>query len=127
MLGQVGEWFYRSLLGINTAAPGFEKIIIKPQPAGDLVKDIRPHRRKKHYAVFEAGSGKYSFEVRREPVTSHLSQLLFHHIMRDSYFKKLITCYVVSEFLVEAYSRFPGMHRECFITSVAGYIFRKCH
>jgi alpha-L-rhamnosidase len=36
MFGSVAEWFYRSLLGINAAAPGFSKIIIKPQPAGDL-------------------------------------------------------------------------------------------
>ncbi|HWK07433.1 MAG TPA: family 78 glycoside hydrolase catalytic domain [Puia sp.] len=36
MFGSVGEWMYRSLLGINAGAPGFEKIIIKPQPAGDL-------------------------------------------------------------------------------------------
>ena len=36
MFGSVGEWFYRSLLGINAAAPGFKKIVIKPQPAGDL-------------------------------------------------------------------------------------------
>jgi len=36
MFGSVGEWFYRSLLGINAAAPGFKKIVLKPQPAGDL-------------------------------------------------------------------------------------------
>ncbi|MDQ6844866.1 MAG: glycoside hydrolase family 78 protein [Bacteroidota bacterium] len=36
MFGSIDEWFYRSILGINSAAPGFEKIIIKPQPAGDL-------------------------------------------------------------------------------------------
>jgi len=36
MFGSVDEWFYRSLPGINSAAPGFEKIIIKPQPAKDL-------------------------------------------------------------------------------------------
>lgn len=36
MFGSVGEWFYRSLLGINEGAPGFKKIVIKPQPAGDL-------------------------------------------------------------------------------------------
>jgi len=36
MFGSVDEWFYRSLLGINPAAPGFKKIIIHPQPAGDL-------------------------------------------------------------------------------------------
>ncbi len=33
MFGSVDEWFYKSLLGINAAAPGFKKIIIKPQPA----------------------------------------------------------------------------------------------
>jgi alpha-L-rhamnosidase len=36
MFGSVSEWFYRSLLGINTLAPGFTRIQIKPQPAGDL-------------------------------------------------------------------------------------------
>lgn len=36
MFGSIGEWFYRSLLGINEAAPGFKQIEIKPQPAGDL-------------------------------------------------------------------------------------------
>jgi len=36
MFGSVGEWFYRSLLGINDAAPGFKRILIRPQPAGDL-------------------------------------------------------------------------------------------
>ena len=33
MFGSVDEWFYKSLLGINAAMPGFKKIIIKPQPA----------------------------------------------------------------------------------------------
>jgi len=36
MFGSVGEWFYRSLLRINSAAPGFKKMVIKPQPVGDL-------------------------------------------------------------------------------------------
>lgn len=36
MFGSISEWFYRSLLGINPGLPGFENIIIKPQPAGDL-------------------------------------------------------------------------------------------
>ncbi|MGL6268535.1 MAG: alpha-L-rhamnosidase C-terminal domain-containing protein, partial [Chitinophagaceae bacterium] len=31
MFGSIDEWFYKSILGINAAAPGFEKIIIKPQ------------------------------------------------------------------------------------------------
>jgi alpha-L-rhamnosidase len=36
MLGSVSEWFYKSILGINAAAPGFARFEIKPQPAGDL-------------------------------------------------------------------------------------------
>lgn len=36
MFGSVNEWFYRSLLGINAASPGFERIIIKPQPPTGL-------------------------------------------------------------------------------------------
>jgi alpha-L-rhamnosidase len=36
MFGSISEWFYRSLLGINPAAPAFQRIIIKPLPAGDL-------------------------------------------------------------------------------------------
>jgi alpha-L-rhamnosidase len=33
MFGSIDEWFYKSLLGINAAAAGFSRIIIKPQPA----------------------------------------------------------------------------------------------
>lgn len=36
MFGSIVEWYYRSLLGINTIKAGFERIMIKPQPAGDL-------------------------------------------------------------------------------------------
>jgi alpha-L-rhamnosidase len=36
MFGSIDEWFYRSLLGINAAKPGFSKVVIKPHPAGDL-------------------------------------------------------------------------------------------
>ncbi|MEJ1239468.1 family 78 glycoside hydrolase catalytic domain [Chryseolinea sp. T2] len=36
MFGSIDEWFYRSILGINAAAPGFRKIVIKPQPVADL-------------------------------------------------------------------------------------------
>jgi alpha-L-rhamnosidase len=33
MFGSIDEWFYKSLLGINAASPGFKKILLKPQPA----------------------------------------------------------------------------------------------
>ncbi|MBI1334512.1 MAG: Bacterial alpha-L-rhamnosidase [Armatimonadetes bacterium] len=36
MFGSVSEWFYRSLLGIRPAAPGFKKILIRPSVVGDL-------------------------------------------------------------------------------------------
>ncbi len=36
MFGSISEWFYRSLLGINSTAPGFAGFEVKPQPAGDL-------------------------------------------------------------------------------------------
>ena len=38
MLGQINEWFFHDLAGIqpDPAIPGFEKIIIKPAPVGDL-------------------------------------------------------------------------------------------
>ena len=38
MLGQITEWFYRYLVGIDIdpSGPGFSKIIIRPNPVGDL-------------------------------------------------------------------------------------------
>ena len=38
MLGQIQEWFYHDLAGIgcDPAGPGFKKIIINPQPVGDV-------------------------------------------------------------------------------------------
>lgn len=36
MFGSVGEWMYQSLGGIHPTAPGFGKVVIKPQPVGDL-------------------------------------------------------------------------------------------
>ena len=36
MLGHIEEWFYSGLLGIRADAPGFSRILIRPQPVGDL-------------------------------------------------------------------------------------------
>ncbi|HKI70078.1 MAG TPA: alpha-L-rhamnosidase C-terminal domain-containing protein, partial [Verrucomicrobiae bacterium] len=38
MLGQIQEWFYHDLAGIgcDPAGPGFKKIVIRPQPVGNL-------------------------------------------------------------------------------------------
>ena len=36
MLGQINEWFYHDLAGIRSGGNGFKKIIIAPQPVGDV-------------------------------------------------------------------------------------------
>ncbi|MDE3248499.1 MAG: alpha-L-rhamnosidase, partial [Bacteroidota bacterium] len=36
MFGSVDEWFYRGILGINPASPGFADILIRPQPPSSL-------------------------------------------------------------------------------------------
>ena len=40
MLGQIQEWFYHDLAGIQDApeSPGFSHIIIAPQPVGDVTR-----------------------------------------------------------------------------------------
>ena len=35
-IGAVGEWMYRSILGINADQPGYKHIVIKPQAGGSL-------------------------------------------------------------------------------------------
>lgn len=44
MFGSVGEWFYRSLSGINPVSPGFTKIMIKPQPSGNMTSATGRYR-----------------------------------------------------------------------------------
>jgi alpha-L-rhamnosidase len=60
MFGSVSEWFYRALAGINAAtdAVGFDKIVIHPQPAGDL-KWVK--------ASYDSVRGQIVSEWRREP------------------------------------------------------------
>jgi len=65
MFGSVSEWFYRVLAGINPApdAVGFDKIIIRPQPVGDL-KWVK--------ATYDSVHGKVVSEWNREPGQFHL-------------------------------------------------------
>lgn len=37
MFGSTEEWFYRSILGINSSKPGFKEVVIKPQPVKGLL------------------------------------------------------------------------------------------
>lgn len=64
MFGSISEWFYRSLLGINAAAPGFEKIRIKPQPAGDLLWAKGSYNSVRGTIVSDWKKEKSSFELR---------------------------------------------------------------
>ena len=59
MFGSVSEWFYKVLGGINPApdAVGFDKIIIRPQPVGDL---------KWAKASYDSAHGKVVSEWSRE-------------------------------------------------------------
>jgi len=34
--GAVGDWLYRNVAGIDMDAPGFKKVVIRPQPGGNL-------------------------------------------------------------------------------------------
>ncbi|RYX86449.1 hypothetical protein EON83_01910 [bacterium] len=43
MLGQINEWFFHDLAGIQPAAPGFSKITIKPAFVGDLTHVAATH------------------------------------------------------------------------------------
>ncbi len=36
MLGHIEEWFYSGLLGIRPETPGFQRILLRPQPVGNL-------------------------------------------------------------------------------------------
>ncbi|HEX8296424.1 MAG TPA: family 78 glycoside hydrolase catalytic domain [Chthoniobacteraceae bacterium] len=59
MLGQINEWFFHDLAGIQSdpAAPGFRKIVIKPAPVGDL-KFVK--------ASYQSVRGKISSEWERD-------------------------------------------------------------
>ncbi len=60
MFGSVSEWFYKALAGISPApdAVGFDKIIIRPHPAGDL-KWVK--------ASYDSVRGRIVSEWSREP------------------------------------------------------------
>jgi alpha-L-rhamnosidase len=68
MFGSVSEWFYRALAGLNAApdAVGFDKIIICPQPAGDLnwVKASYDSVRGQIVSEWRRAPRKFSLRVR---------------------------------------------------------------
>jgi alpha-L-rhamnosidase len=68
MFGSVSEWFYKVLGGINPApeAAGFDKIIIRPQPVGDLkwVKASYDSAHGKVVSEWSREAGKFNLRVR---------------------------------------------------------------
>jgi alpha-L-rhamnosidase len=68
MFGSVSEWFYRALAGINAApnAVGFDKLLIRPQPIGDLkwVKASYDSVRGQVVSEWHRDAGKFKLRVR---------------------------------------------------------------
>ncbi|MDE3067145.1 MAG: family 78 glycoside hydrolase catalytic domain [Verrucomicrobiota bacterium] len=74
MLGQIQEWFYHDLAGIgcDPAGPGFKKIIIRPQPVGDLdwVKASYQSIRGEIVSDWKIRAGRFSLRVTIPPNTT---------------------------------------------------------
>jgi len=67
MFGSVSEWFYKALAGIQPApdAVGFNKILIKPQPVGNLrwVRASHDTVRGKVASAWQNVEGKFKLRV----------------------------------------------------------------
>ena len=79
MFGSVSEWFYKVLGGISPApeAVGFDKIIIQPQPVGDLkwVKASYDSAHGKVVSEWSREAGKFNLRV-RVPVSAEAKVFL---------------------------------------------------
>ncbi len=68
MLGQITEWFYKDIAGIDCdpAGPGFKKIIIRPQPIGDLkwARASYDSVRGKIFCEWRQGTENFKLKVR---------------------------------------------------------------
>jgi hypothetical protein len=68
MLGHLMEWLYTGIGGIRQADdyPGFDKIIIDPQPVGDLTWAETTHRNihGEIYCRWEKTGKKYLIDIR---------------------------------------------------------------
>lgn len=67
MFGSVSEWFYKALAGIQPApdAVGFDRILIKPQPVGDLQWARATHNtvRGRISSAWEKVNGKFKLTI----------------------------------------------------------------
>jgi hypothetical protein len=74
MLGQIMEWFYADLAGIasDPSAPGFKKILIRPQPVGDVtwVKCAYDSIHGRIASEWKKTDGKFSLNLEIPPDTT---------------------------------------------------------
>jgi len=74
MLGQITEWFYHDLAGIasDPDGPGFKKIIINPQPVGDVSWSRASHDsvRGKIVSDWKRTGNKFTLRVSIPPNTT---------------------------------------------------------
>ena len=71
MLGQITEWFYHDLAGLGAEpdSPGFQRIVIRPQPVGDLAWARASHEspRGKIVSAWKREAGRFTLEVEIPP------------------------------------------------------------
>jgi hypothetical protein len=74
MLGQIQEWFFHDLAGIQNApdSAGFEKIVIAPQIVGDIkwVRATYDSIQGKIVSDWEHNEGKFTLKVSIPPNTT---------------------------------------------------------
>jgi len=72
MLGQIQEWFYHDLAGIQSGGNGFKQIIIAPQPVGDLtwVKASYRSIRGDITSNWQRNGGKFTLNIVIPPNTT---------------------------------------------------------
>jgi hypothetical protein len=74
MLGQIEEWFYHDLAGIQSGGDGFKQIIIDPQPVGEVtwVKASYNSIRGKIVSNWQRHDGEFKLNVSIPPNTTAL-------------------------------------------------------
>jgi hypothetical protein len=72
MLGQIEEWFYHDLAGIQSGGNGFKQILIAPQPVGDVtwVKATYRSIRGNITSNWQRDGGKFTLNVLIPPNTT---------------------------------------------------------
>jgi alpha-L-rhamnosidase len=72
MFGDVSAWFYKAIAGIRADGPGFQRVVIRPHPVGDLswAKASYATPQGRIESAWERVGGELRLEVRIPPNTS---------------------------------------------------------